>query len=182
MVKEYYFEICDENDLNIEYEITGEEYKNFIETCFRYSKYFSLEFRKANVSLADEISDSEFCPVITQEKKKMWFLEHGICFSEFLSENYMKEQYDAYWARKYYLCDELTKSYLINFGSLFEYLWQSWDNNEDCAENLTFYRPDDSVLFVSITHEGMCSLYLHQDENFEDVLKNPQWRLKKKDR
>ena len=31
MIEKYYFEICDENDFNVSYDIDGEEYKKFIE-------------------------------------------------------------------------------------------------------------------------------------------------------
>ena len=177
MIKEYYFDDWDDTDMNAEYEIMGEEYGKLIEACFRYSKYFSFDFKKSDDSSAEKISDSEFCPIITLEKKKMWH-RNGIAFSEFFPESYMKEQYDSCWERKYYLCNQSTKTYLMSLGCVFEYLWQSMRNREDCPENLVFYRSDDTVLLSVITHEGMCSLYLRQYENFEDVLKNPQWKIK----
>ena len=58
MVEKYFFEINDENDIDISYDIDGEEYKKFIDVCFKNCKYFSLDFRKSDVSFADEIEIS----------------------------------------------------------------------------------------------------------------------------
>lgn len=179
MIEKYFFEICDENDNDILYDIDGEEYKKFIDVCFKNCKYFSLDFRKTDVSLADEIAHCEYSFQISDDIKRTWYKDYQVVLPDFIKDEYVKAFHKEYWARKYYICNEETKKFLLDFGSVFEYIWEYADKNQNCPENLMFYREDDKVLILIVTHEGVCYLYKHSDDNLDDIIKNPQWRKSK---
>ena len=106
----------------------------------------------------------------------MWYYDYQVILPDFIKDKNIKAFHKEYWARRYYICNEKTKNFLLDWGSMFEYMWEYAEKNQNCPENLMFYREDNTVLILSVTHEGMCYLYKHSEDNLGDILKNPQWK------
>ena len=171
MLKEYFFSDWDDNYPDVEFDISGDKYNTLITTCFKYCKYFSLDFTKENIYVSEHISSCEYSPNISDELKHIYGIDGS---SEII---WMDKEgkiccREPRWKRKYYLCDECTKKFLLGFGSVFSYFKE---NVQILPENLVLYRSDNTVMLKVITHEGECSLYPHEGECLEDILKNSQW-------
>ncbi len=136
-----------------EYDIKNEDYRNLIRFCSDRCLYFSLlkTVPEDPVSLAlakYAISRPYVCP---EPQKRYTYLQ-----SEF-------QPYDIFNP----VCDD-SISIVMQLNSVFSYFW---DGKCACAQDLTFYRSDGSILFSSITHEGNCTLYLTKQEEKEWVLR-----------
>lgn len=130
--------------------VTGEEYAELINTCFRYSTHFSF-----NIGFLCRGG----IPVdIPQPYKIYKKLDHfAICDDIAVLP-----------------CTETTREYLLNrTNDLFE--WIDWYNN---PEDLTFYRQDGSMFFWSLIHEGECCLIDRPEEDVSAIVKNPYWYKK----
>ena len=145
-VEMYYF--LDWNDeKNLELTISGLDYTELIDTCFKYSTHISFSLR---------------------------FLRRGgIRFES--PEPYakpLKASLSASCGDTVILpCSEKTRQYLLNrTDNLFK--WMDWYKN---PEDLTFYRADGSIFFWSLIHEGVCCLINRPDEDVSGVVGKPDW-------
>ena len=73
-------------------------------------------------------------------------------------------------------CNDETKSFLLDFGSVFEYIWIHAAQNKNCPENLMFYRQDNTVFINIVTHEGECYLYNSSEDELGDILEKTNWK------
>ena len=131
--------------------------------CFKYSKYLSYEYYWWDVYkkpdnppvekiLKHEIKDFE--KMLTDEARTNWEKVHLIRHSQI--------QISSVMMRKYFEVNEDTKNFVMSFGSLFSYwsdaVWNMRGDplksyNHEPAQNLIFYRSDQSVFFLSESQE-----------------------------
>ena len=142
-----------------EYDISGEDYKELMRTCCKYSKTMSFiildpdvvsylnELEKFNVEKDDNIID-----------EKVRYGRPG-------------QKIQPY--RKYYrVCPELCELLISMTDSIFKLLLGWGQTNPD---DPTFYRADGSVFFSSIIHEGEITLYPRDDEDVSNIVSKPHW-------
>ncbi len=149
----YYFMDYDditETDLTI----SGSDYIQLINVCFRYSTTLSLCF--PSLELANKFS----------KKTEM------LCYT--ISENSdLNRKYKCYFP-----CSDLMKELLLsNVNDLFDWVQHDGKGN---PEDLTFYREDGSVFLWSETHEGICVLCNHMQENVSLIVSKNGWNIRKK--
>ena len=142
----YYYDYDDYNNEDIS--IEGNDYIDLIETCFRFSSYFSFSFSS---KIIEKGVVAQLVP----------FKQENVTHSSALE------------FRCYYECtDESKRLLLTHVNSLFD--WIQHDGHDN-PEDLTFYREDGSVFFWSETHEGCCAIYNDTDEDVSSVVKNRGW-------
>ena len=151
----YYYHDYDDYK-NEDITIEGEDYAELIETCFRYSSYFSLSF--ASKEIEQRVMKS-----LTPLRRD--------------TENRSDLKY-----RCFYKCTEEAKTlFLTNTNDLFEWRKLEFDNLFN-PENPRFYREDGSVFFWSEIHEGNCYLYNNADEDVTSIVSKRGWQYKSKNR
>lgn len=148
----YYFLGWDGQD------IEGAAYDELIDVCFKYSEYFSLIYQYGLPSYGFWEKYRIFSQ-ITRE----W---PGMGGPEVLYEVYR--------------CTEETREILKNFSdSLFS--WVNFPYNPDPryhkAEDLTFYRGDQSVFMCATTHESECVIMNREGEDVSQIVSQPLWKI-----
>ncbi len=140
------------------YDISGEDYIDLIDTCFKYSSYFS--FRRYNHDIINWTPK----PVLYPNTK-------DLCFVSILFDGCI-DLLDVFE------CNERTLRFLKNYteGVFYWYNKNTPETPINMPEDLAFYRGDGSVLLFSMTHEGDVMLFLRDDENFSQNTKKPGWR------
>lgn len=165
-------------------DVKNSEYSNLISRCCKYSKYLSFDYfwcdalKKPDNPPVEKISKYEVCDfekMLTAEAKMNW-TKAGVPLYPLTTPAMVG---------KYFEINEDTKKFVLSFGNLFSY-WSDavWDNRSDPfksynyepAQNLIFYRGDQSVFFLSETHEGYCFLYPDDNEDVSDIVDKPGWR------
>lgn len=147
----YYF-IVDDGSQNGA-DICGKRYKNLIDICFSYSKYFTLLFKKPY----NKFSDMEPYKIEVQKPDDIL----GFISSE-------------YFERRFYSCDEETKEYMLNITDNFFDL-VNWVG-DNMPEDPIFYREDGTAFFWSMTHEGICVLSNRSNEEVMSVVSYHNWK------
>ena len=159
-------------------DIENSEYISFVSSCCKYSKYLSYDYywwdalKKPETPPIEKILKYEvhnFEKILTVETRKNWEKSWLIHNSQILIDQGMK--------RKYFEINEDTKNFVLSYGSLFSY-WEDavWLNyNYEPAQNLIFYRDDQTAFFRSVTHERYCSLYPNDDEDVSIIINKPGW-------
>ena len=142
------------------FDITGEDYKNLIDVCCKYSSVVSFIFfkRNKNINLSQELEPYRItCPdSITHT------------FDHYKYYNLVKNDEIRY----YRVCAEV-QCILVHYAeSIFEWI-QGWDFNN--PEDPTFYRNDGSVFFTSTIHEGELSLTPRENENVSNIISLDGW-------
>ena len=154
----YYFEDCDPNDEDHTLDICGKAFQNLIHASMDYSTLFSVDFHLPyNISnevleqLAGfEISDQRLIRKIMEENRDH-LMPPGQGF-----------------IRRYYWLNSVTDQLLFQLqDSLFD--WELYSKYK-MPENLTLYRPDDTVLFTCVTHEGFAYFYLRENEDMAQII------------
>ena len=150
------------------------------------SKYLSYEYywwdglNKPNNPPVEKILKHEvkdFEKTLTDEARKNWEETWLIHNSQIFLQPYMK--------RNYFEINEDTKNFVLSFGNLFSY-WSDavWNKRGDSfksynyepAQDLIFYRIDQTVFFRSVTHEGECWIYPNENEDVSDIIDKPGWK------
>ena len=166
-MKKYYIGIEHSDDIDDFY------FPDLMSCCFKYSKYLSYDYfwwdglSKPDNPPVEKILKYEICDfekMLTDEARKNWEEVRLIHNSQIWLNPDMK--------RKYFVINEDTKNFVLSYGSLFAY----WENNHsrgynyEPAQNLMFYRGDQSLFFLSETHEGECSIYPNENEDISDII------------
>ncbi|MGI6264597.1 MAG: hypothetical protein ACOYJY_03920 [Acutalibacteraceae bacterium] len=146
-------------------DIYGEDYYQLLERCFRYSRYFSLRFKRDFFRYPEEVCDSlealdpyRFCSFCQLQDPCIW------------------GQGEATDRLTIYYCNDETFAILREQAhSLFE--WDFYNDRKSLPEDLTFYRDDGSVFFDQLTHEFAASLYPLAGEDVADIVSKNGWRL-----
>ena len=150
-MKEYTFFDRDYYRNSGEQWISGEHFETLLAKCFLYSKYVAL---------------TGGCNKQLLQLMKTWQV-NDLC-ADFLQKN------RQYTGRVFYANEEthrIVSAYLTNLFEDDQY----W--TEPVVGDITFLREDLTCLFETILHEGECSLYLHEDEDFSDVVCQEGWLL-----
>ena len=129
------------------YDIKGDEYKNLLEKCFKYSTALILKFKGKNISLYEEL-----------DKHKIKSLNLG----------------DTEEIAHYRTCPELLDLMLKSSDSIFEWI-NGWDNKN--PEDPLFLRADGTIFFYSSIHNGELTLLPRQNEDVGSITKNPLWKV-----
>jgi hypothetical protein len=147
-------------------DIRGGAYKQLIATCFKYSSNFALiptDYTGKDLP--------EFRPYALHNKKT--FEWPGTrCGTEVVSEitgevifqpsSHLRCNFAVYPC-----CDE-TKQLLYSFPSLF------YRMNDKIPIDISFFREDKSLLFASVSHEGLAFLFIEK-EDFDDFRNLAKW-------
>ena len=167
-------------------DIENSEYISLVSSCCKYSKYLSFDYYWWNAYkkpthppvekiLKHEVHDFE--KMLTSEAIKNWTEVYLMRDSQI--------QISSVMVRRYFEINEDTKNFVLSFGNLFSYwsdaVWNMRGDplksyNHEPAQNLIFYRGDQSVFFLSETHEGYCFLYPNDNEDVSDIVDKPGWR------
>ena len=155
------------------YDIDDFYFSDLMSCCFKYSKYLSYDYfwwdglKKTDNPPVEKILKYEICDfekTLTDEARKNWEEVGLIHNSQIWLNPNMK--------RKYFAINEDTKNFVLSYGSLFAY----WENdhrsgyNFEPAQNLMFYRGDQSLFFFSETHERDCSIHPNEDEDVSEII------------
>jgi hypothetical protein len=156
-MKFYYYDEGLRERLGENTDISGKEYISLIDSCFRYSAFFS--FRRYQHSILDWTPEPASFPN-----------ENDLCFVSMLSEKSVDLLY-------VFRCNERTKGFLKSYTKGLQYWYdqQMVYGPLNMPEDLCFYRADGSVLFCSQTHEGDIWLFLNDDEDFSSNTSQSGW-------
>lgn len=184
-MKKYYFYDTDDSG-NEDYDIAGEDYCKFLDTCLKYCSSVSFIVYSVSWSNGDMISvtpeelEKYRIPVTENLLKHYKQAERETYRSpvpgDLLKCYYPDEKTDIpkgwYEIRHYHLCPEV-KEMLMNISdSVFQWVchW-GFTNPEDIA----FWRKDGSAFFTSVTHEGECFLMPNNDEDVSEIVSANEW-------
>ena len=148
---------------NEEYDICGDEYKIFLNTCFKYSKYFSMTVKTSPCQPYDtkQLEEFEEYRILPDED---FFESTGVYSSPYFEIRY------------YELCPKLFTLITKVTDSLFKWIdGKGYSNPEDPI----FFREDGSVFFRSVIHEGYCELCVREGEDVLGVVDDNRWFLSK---
>lgn len=140
-------------------DICGQEYRDFIDLCFCYSKYFALHYEPLMIR-----GDSN--PFGAAELPEL---------SPFKISSFTDTESSGHPSTIcIYTCTEKGKRFLQNHvNSLFD--WQSyWDGHHN-PQDPTFFRADGSIFSFSLIHEGFSEVYNRDDEDVTLLASNPTW-------
>lgn len=156
-MRKYSFTDSDDFDLNAEFDIDGDDYKNLLLCAEKYCAYFSLDYPFGLTQLDSLVPYVHIIHNI-DDYKKSWE-KRGI-----------SNWYDV---RVFYKYNSETKQILEKLSdSIFKFHF----HYEGKPENPTFYRKDYSVLFASVTHDGDSFLFPKESEDVSVLLSNEHWR------
>ncbi|MBQ7160614.1 MAG: hypothetical protein IJR90_02790 [Clostridia bacterium] len=149
-----------------EYDISGEEYRLLLETCFKYGEYFSFRYFEDRVNVPAGI------------------LRYAVSAKEanincvFSTRKLENESGTAVCDQTVFLrlTDEVKKWILSVTDSIFKWI-DGWGNKN--PEDPMFYRADGSVLFESVIHDGVIHFNASENENLSAILSDPLWTIKK---
>jgi len=157
-MKEYIFYDTDDTGFE-EYDICGEDYRRLIETCCKYSSYFSV-FHSAS-------QPEKVLPLLTQLEP------YEIPKPASVPNMYTHYEYVSGTAHYYRVCPELCEVLMNSVVSLFDWIpIRGFQNPEDPA----FYRKNGTPFFSSTIHEGCCILTPYWDENVESIISAGPWK------
>lgn len=75
--------------------------------------------------------------------------------------------------RCYFKCTDDARSFLKE--RVRDFFGWVYTLDPNIPEDLTFYRDDSSVFLWSQTHEGICALFPHHDEDISACISRPGW-------
>ena len=138
---------------NEEYDITGEEYKQLIQTCCEHSEKMSFKY------FSNKPTD------LYQKLKKF-----KICSDIFTHKGYndiVSHEEVVY----YRVCSELCYILQQEANGIFEWLYgRNYKNPEDPC----FYRKDGTFFLATSIHNGEITIF-GKDNEIDDIVKNPLW-------
>ena len=153
MYKTFFFVWTDYETQNEEFDLTAETYSNFLDTCFRYSRFFLFHYNMHDVHIPKWVKEFAVPTSIIPEFDKYQYSSalEALCI-QITSET-------EKWIRG------LTNSLMTWCCS------GQYKNPEDPV----FLREDYSIFFRSITHEADCRLYIKENENIDKILSSGLW-------
>ena len=145
------------------YDITGEHYKEVIQTCCKYCTELSLR-----------IIDPQTCFMIELEQYRISIDKNIVMaythyYREFSIE-YQKE------VRFYKVTPALCELLLHISDSVFQWIFAYGYHN---PEDPVFYRADGSIFFDCVIHEGYCTFMPRENEDISQILSRGNWKLLK---
>lgn len=145
---------------NTECDIMGEDYKQLISLCCKYSTTMSVIIKNETESIYSQLQKFEISrpPKITYH-----YSNYGLGS---LSDSQIGVRY-------YQVCTELCILLQSSFNSIFEWL-HGWGYNN--PEDPVFYRNDGSVFFSSIIHEGEITLSPLDAEDTSNITNSVSWK------
>ena len=157
------YEFHDSDDIGKEeYDIQGENYKILIDLCCKYSSIVSFLIFDEKTDLVKQfdkyrISECEIPQCV-----------HRSYRADVCDEN-LSHEVPVYYYR---LCPELCELLANAVNGVFEWIYAwGFDNPED----ITFYREDGSVFFISVVHDGYCALLPNENEDTGCVTNDSLW-------
>lgn len=139
-----------------EYDLTGEEHRKFLLTCFKYSATVSF-WVSYDVFLPERMREMRL-PI--NDDMRSLYAYHSKDISETTQIWHLPLNVDV--------CEYL----LGASNSIWE--WLSTDEYK-APEDIVFYRADSSVFFTSVIHDGECLLTVNDDEDVSEIIKNHLW-------
>lgn len=149
----YYFFGLDPFDYFTERDIINEDYKELIETCFKYSQIVSFiklndralvfeKFQPYKINVDDNVFDH----------RVNYFISQGIPPHKMFFES----------------CQDVQSIMLECSNNIFE-----WYNT--LPEDPTFYRKDGSVFLYCRAHDDICVIDPKDDEDVTNIISKPGW-------
>lgn len=143
-----------------EYDISGEDYTTLIKTCCKYCNTLSLRITHPDTDFANVLDKF----AVNKNNEKNIAYQHY--YGTNMDLNHISE------IRYYEVCEELKEILLLASNSIFKWIY-GWGYTN--PEDPVFYRPDGSVFFYSIVHEGKCVLIPQVDEDVDSIILNEHW-------
>ncbi len=148
-----------------ELDISGEQYQQFLQTCFRHCATVSVLIAPdydGNIDLWDAYR----IPVSPNVQDV--YCHYGIPSRE------KPDWINCYQIRHYRLTAQMQHLIQAQANSLFSWTSYWGEHNPD---DIAFFRSDGSVFFSSTVHEGECSLFLKENEDLNGILSQTHWFL-----
>ncbi len=146
-----------------EYDISGEQYQQFLKACFRHCATVSVLIDPdydGNIDLWDT------CRIPVSPNVQNTYCHYGVPSSE------KPDRINCFEIRHYRLTAQMQKLIQSQANSLFSWTCYFGYHNPD---DIAFYRPDGSVFFSSVVHEGEAALFLREDEDLSEILSQGHW-------
>lgn len=148
-----------------EYDIAGVQYQNLLQSCFRYCATVAVI---VSLTCTEGIRSWEPYRIPVTPSVRGVYAHYGLPMDGTTART------DFYEIRHYALTPQMKRELLNHATSLFQWTCAWGYHNPD---DLSFYRPDGSVFFSSLVHEGECTLYLRENEDLSDVISQGNWTL-----
>ena len=142
-----------------EYDIKGEDYKELMRICCKYSKTMSFTILDSDV--VSYIHELEV--YATEKEENIHDVSIKYSFPGKKNQPYV---------RYYRTCPELCNLLLTMSDSIFNLQCDCDFSNPD---DPIFYRADGSVFFSSVIHEGEITLYPREDEDVSSIISKEHW-------
>ena len=139
----------------IQYDISGEAYKQLMNTCFTYCDSISFFKRSAHVVIPTEL------------------LMFQSSLSDEVKEQYLMYKHQNICVYNIILTPESQKIILTLANSIFSWI-DGWGFHN--VEDPVFYRNDKSIFLRANVHNGICTLFPRENEDVSMILKNPHWK------
>ena len=153
MFKQYYFKWTDNETHTEEYDMSGQDYINLLDTCFKYSQFFFFHYNKFEIIIPEWLNDYTVpvSNIPAVQNYQYCYALNSMCI--ILNEKTIE------WIRN------VTDSML------------SWVCTRNCKnpEDPVFLRDDLSLFFWSESHEGFFRIYVKDGEDINDILKTGLW-------
>lgn len=146
-------------------DIYEDDYYSLLQTCFTYSKYFSLRF-----------------------KRELYEYPREICDSLNLLNPYMYRSFSALeepWCGggldrfSIYHCNANTYRIIKQCTNKL-FAWMPYWYEKKLPEDPTFFREDGSVFYCQVTHEDIAELYPLWNEDVHLIVSKKGWRAVEK--
>lgn len=145
------------DDTNEEYNIQGEDYRELLRVCFRYSEMCSVWFsphihwveKLKPYEISVDPDRFEYAPPYGHEDEDKGDIIIQLHF--------------------YRNCPELHQL-LVDYTYD---IWNGWDYEQPAF--LHFYRADGTCFFMSDTHDGKCAFYPRVGEDISSVVSKAHW-------
>ena len=142
------FEDCD-------FDLIGADYRELIETCCKHCKYFSLVYLNQTNPIFDLLKP--FSVKVDPAEFEL--------YCKYSSPLQSKKVF-------YRICPETIEILCTHVSTLWSWICNLELNN---PEDLTFYRGDASILFESVTHDGLCALHTDENEDVSRIVSHNNW-------
>lgn len=144
-----------------DYDIDGGDYRTLLEVCFRYCTTVSMRVTDESVVVPAKLEQFRISAMQSAIK----------VYHHYYPEKGNKQAFDE--IHQYHLTPEV-KDYILKVtDSIFKWIcnWE-YKNPEDIA----FFRKDGSPFFVSIVHDGVCTLEPRENEDVSNIV-SKNWML-----
>lgn len=141
-----------------DFDISGSNYEELLNLCFKYSDVMSFLIYDFNTSYL-------------QDLEKFKIKRPQSITNSFEKQRTIEDSMPPYY-QYYKVCDGLKMLMRIISDSIFQFV-HTWGYTN--PEDPTFYRADGSVFFYSIVHEGECSFLPRDNEDISKILSMGHW-------